>query len=526
MRTARNTVITATALLTALAASASFASAGATGPIQQVSLTNPVAGCTAGAANGTVYPGAETEPFVAVDPHHSRHAIVTWQQDRFSNGGSHAGGYAWTADGEHYHVGVLPFGQCSGGNDYHRVSDLWVSYGPDGVAYSSALQFDENTNRGGIGAATSFDGGATWKYAQPVIADDDANLGDDKNSVTADQLHPGVAYQVWDRIDTSGNGFTGPALYAVTHDHGRTWSKPATLVDTAALAPFAQTIDNIVVEDSHGELYDFFNLITFTDATADVTASATYEVVTSTDEGATWSKPTPVATDSSVAEVDPNAPDKVLRAGGGLEAVAVDPVSGRIWVTYEGSDFSGGAYDQIEMVSSGDRGQTWSAPALVSKPGVPAFTPVVAVDHLGTVTVSYYDLRYLEPGNTTTLPTARFLKTFPGGALTNGFERQISPRFDWLRAPFAGGYMLGDYEGMAPAGLFGVQTVFVASLNPATGPTDVYSGVFHGPFGAGGGADADAGAGTGAGTSAAAPSGVGVHTAGIHDAAHAGRLSR
>ena len=517
MRTARKALIPATGLLTvlALATSASFASAGATGPIQQVSLTNPVAGCTAGAANGTNYPGSETEPFVSVDPHHARHAIVTWQQDRFSNGGSHGGGYAWTADGTHYHVGVLPFGQCSGGNDYHRISDIWVSFGPDGAAYSSVLQFDENTNRGGVGAATSFDGGATWKYAQPVIADDDANLGDDKNAVTADQLHPGVAYQVWDRLDTSGGGFTGPALYSVTHDHGKTWSKPATLVDTAALAPFTQTIGNIVVEDSHGKLYDFFNLITYTDATANVPVSATYEMVTSTDEGATWSKPTPVATDSSVAEVDPNAPDKVLRAGSGLEAVAVDPVSGRLWVTYEGSDFSGGAYDQIEMVSSADHGKTWSAPALVSKPGVPAFTPVVAVDQLGTVTISYYDLRYLQAGNTTTLPTARFVKTFPGGDLRFGFERQITPQFDWLRAPFAGGYMLGDYEGMAPAGLFGVQTAFVASLNPATGPTDVYTGVFHGPFGAD----------EAAGPALTAPSTVAPHAAAGHGA-HAGRLTR
>ncbi|GAA1989735.1 sialidase family protein [Catenulispora subtropica] len=520
MHTARRVVVAATALATALTTSTAFATAGGSGAVRQVSLTNPVAGCTAGAANGHNVPGSETEPFVSVDPHHSGHAIVTWQQDRWSNGGAHAGGYAWTADGEHYRVGVLPFGQCSGGGDYHRISDIWVSFGPDGAAYSSVLQFDENTNRGGVGAATSFDGGATWRYAQPVVADDDPDLADDKNSVTADQVHAGVAYQVWDRLDASDDGFDGPALVSVTHDHGRTWSRPATMIDTAAVAPFTQTIGNIVVEDAHGKLYDFANLITFTDASGSVPVTATYVMTTSTDEGATWSRPTPVATDSSVAEADPNAPDKVLRAGAGLEAVAVDPVSGRIWMTYEGSDFSGGAYDQIEMVSSDDGGATWSAPALVSEPGVPAFTPVVAVDHEGTVAVSYYDLRYLAPGNTTTLPTARFVKTYRGGdtGLTHGVERQITPQFDWLLAPFAGGYMLGDYEGMAPAGTFGVQTVFVASLNPATGPTDVYSGVFRGPFG---------GDGAGGGAKVAGPASPG--TNGLHAAAGShgkGRLSR
>ena len=500
MHTARKVAITATALLTALVTSASFASAGSS-PVQRVSPVNLVAGCTAGGATGTLYPNTTTEPFVSVDPHHSRHAIVTWQQDRWSDGGAHAGGYAWTTDGNHYTVGVLPFGQCSGVDDYHRISDLWVSWGPDGVAYASALQLDENTPRSGVGGATSFDGGATWKYAQPVIADSDPTLSNDKNSVTADQLHPGVAYQVWDRLESSADSFTGPAMLSVTHDHGKTWSKPSVLVDTAAVAPFTQTIGNIVVEDSHGKLYDFFNLIRYTDASGNTALSSTYSMATSTDEGATWSKPTPVTPDSSVAEVDPNDPSQGLRAGGGLEAVAVDPASGRIWMTYEGSDFSAGAYDQAEMVSSGDGGTTWSAPALVSKPGVPAFTPVVAVDHQGTVTVSYYDLRYLRPGNTTTLPTARYVKTYRGGDLSTGTEQQITPTFDWLLAPDAGGHMLGDYEGMSPAGTFGVQTVFVASLNAPQHDTDVYTGVFHGPFGAApsaGSADSAAGATHGA----------------------------
>ena len=147
MRATRKAAITTTALLTALATSASFASA-SPGSVHRVSPRNPVASCTAGAASGTLYPNTTTEPFVAVDPRQPRHAIITWQQDRWSDGGSHAGGYAWTSDGTHYTQGTLPFGQCSGANDYHRISDLWVSFGPDGVAYSSALQFDENTARG------------------------------------------------------------------------------------------------------------------------------------------------------------------------------------------------------------------------------------------------------------------------------------------------------------------------------------------------------------------------------------------
>ena len=320
-----------------------------------------------------------------------------------------------------------------------------------------------------------------------MIADDDPNLGDDKNSVTADQLHAGVAYQVWDRLDTSGGGFDGPALISVTHDHGRTWSKPAKLVDTAAVAPFTQTIGNIVVEDAHGKLYDFFNLLTFPDATANVPLSATYAMVTSTDEGRTWSRPTPVATDSSVAEVDPNAPGKVLRAGGGLEAVAVDPVSGRIWMTYEGSDFSGGSLrpdrDGVlrrrrrDMDGAGAGEQAGRARVHAGgRGGSPGHGLGLVLRPAVSARPGHHDAadRPVPEGAA-------------GGDQLRTAERQITPQFDWLLAPFAGGYMLGDYEGMAPAGAFGVQTVFVASLNPPTGPTDVYSGVFVGPFDAAGG---------------------------------------
>jgi hypothetical protein len=91
------------------------------------------------------------------------------------------------------------------------------------------------------------------------------------------------------------------------------------------------------------------------------------------------------AQDAAAAEVDPNAPtdaSKSLRAGGDLQVDSVAPA--------------------------------------------PAFTPSISVDARGTVPITYYDLRYLTAGNTTTLPVAAWLLTFPRGAEDRATERRIT----------------------------------------------------------------------------------------------------
>jgi hypothetical protein len=494
MRRTRRLAVAALGLVAALGTTAASASPGPS-PIRQVSHGDPAASCTAGAESGTLYPSAEDEPYVAVNPWNPRQSIGVFQQDRWSNGGAKAGGEVWTRDGVHYSEQMLPFGVCAGAGatNYERVSDLWISWGPDGAAYASGLEFNSADGNfdNGVGGATSFDGGATWKYAQPVTVDNDPAIGDDKNSVTADPLRPGTAYQVWDRLDqpfdANGNAlsFDGPALISITHDHGKTWSKPSVMVDSAAV-PFSQTIGNVIVPDARtGALYDFFDFITFNDAATDNLVDVHYGYVKSTNGGTTWSAPQKIAADTSVLDADPNNPDKVLRSGSGLPSPAIDPVTGELYMAYEGSDFTGGAYDQIQLTHSTDGGATWSAPTRINQdPNTPAYTPSIAVDLTGTVHISYYDVRDLPAADTTNLPTSTWLLAFPRGQEQKATEKRIAPDFDWLQAPNAGGYFLGDYEGLAAAGVFGVQPIFVTTANAPADPTDVYTGTFHGPFSA------------------------------------------
>ena len=485
----RATGAVAAALLIA-GVGAGTAWAGPAGVVRQVSKGDPAAACTAGAQSGTLYPSAEVEPYVAVNPRDPRASIGVFQQDRWSDGGARAGGVVWSRDGAHFAEGLLPFGTCGakGGTAYDRVSDLWVSFGPDGAAYSSGLEFDDTGFRNGVGAATSFDGGAHWAYAQPVIADDKPEFFSDKNSVTADPVRPGTAYQVWDRLDQPFNAagqplsFTGPAYFSVTHDHGRTWSTPRAIVDTS-LVPNSQTIGNVIVVDPRsGRLYDFFDSLTFTDPTTSVVTDAHYAFVSSNDGGKTWSAPSRITNDTSLSDVDPNAPNdpaKALRTGAGLPSVAIDPVTGELYLAYEGSDFTAGQYDQIQLVHSTNGGRTWSAPSRVNQdPQVLAFTPSIAVDKTGTVNISYYDVRDLQSGNISTLPTSTWLLSFPRGHQQQTTERRIASDFDILQAPNAGGHFVGDYEGLAAVGRSEVQPFFVTTANAPADPTDVYSGIF------------------------------------------------
>ncbi|QIS12800.1 exo-alpha-sialidase [Nocardia arthritidis] len=447
------------------------------------------ANCTIGGSTGAVVStGSEAEPWVAVNPRHPRRTIASYQQDRWSAaGGSHGLGTSYSHDGKHFTKGVLPFDSCAGGADhglkYERASDVWVSYGPDGVAYSSGLVFNVSDPSTGVVAATSSDDGKTWENIQPLIQDTQAEFGNDKNSVTADPNHEGYAYQVWDRLDQTATTLNGPAFISITTDHGKTWSKPAVFVDTG-VTPNTQTIGNIIVADANNDvLYDFFDWITYTDATGSRTSDVHFAFVKSTDQGQTWSKPTAIAPDTSVPEVDPNAPTdttKALRAGANLISAAIDPTSGKLYATYEGSDFSDGKYDQIELVSSSDGGATWTKPILMSQvPTAPAFTPSIVVDEDGNVALTYKDLRNLKPGDTTTVPTAEFMLTFGCGDEATPGERQISPVFDWLKAPYATwGHFLGDYEGLAVVGHGKFRPLFAVTSNDPADPSDVFSGVF------------------------------------------------
>src|SRR5262245_66627753 len=70
---------------------AGWAIAVSVSPLVPVSPGNPFSGCTADHVAqqlGTNYRGSQVEPWLAVNPANRNNLVGTWQQDRWSNGGS------------------------------------------------------------------------------------------------------------------------------------------------------------------------------------------------------------------------------------------------------------------------------------------------------------------------------------------------------------------------------------------------------------------------------------------------------
>src|SRR2546427_4311338 len=182
-------------------------------PLTIISGPSPFAGCTIGASGApgeTLYPNAEEEPWVDVNPTNANNMIAVWQQDRWSNGGAHGlaagvthdGGQTWTTSFAH-------FSECAGGTaanggNYERASDPWVSFAPNGDAYQISLSFDATTNRNGVLVSKSSNGGDIWSEPISLIRDSGDRGGryafNDKKAINAGPPEPQHYYPRLDRV--------------------------------------------------------------------------------------------------------------------------------------------------------------------------------------------------------------------------------------------------------------------------------------------------------------------------------------
>jgi hypothetical protein len=485
------------ALVTATAALAAFTSVISVNP-------SPVAACTAPSIGDVNYPNTEVEPFVAANPVNNANQIAVWQQDRWSGGGAHALMAAASFDGGQ-HWGsqtALPFNMCvAGGLPYERASDPWVSIGPNGtggsVAYAVSISFDLTDNDNAVAAVRSTNGGATWDHLNVIRQDNNQNqFFNDKESVTADPTRPNTAYAVWDQLAGPVDNpavllhnffaFTGPSYFAKTTNGGVTWGPSKIIVP---MRERQQSIANVIVVAPNGTLYDFFTLITGTGPNTGPQSTAPHgyaiAMIKSTDAGDTWTAPQIVQQMAVSTVRDPNT-GQPLRTADFDAAPAVDPVTGQLYLVWQDArDTTGpngkGAFSRILFTTSTNGGDTWSDPVAVSESpaGISAFLPAIAVASDGRVGLTYYDFRTLSQDNTTTLPTDIWFKSAPRGAsLADASETHVTGPFNFLAAPNAGGFFLGDYEGLAANGTSFVGVDDITNCNTAecgTNPTDTYA---------------------------------------------------
>jgi hypothetical protein len=486
------------------------------GPLTQVSGTapSPFTGCTLDRVDeqsGTVFPDSEVEPWIDVNPTNASNMVGMWQQDRWSNGGARGhvvgvstnGGSSWTEV-------VLPkVTVCSGSGtpatprNYERTTDPWVSFGPNGTVHQISLSFNdinppfvpEDEQPGGdfdhaLLASKSTDGGLTWSDPVEVIRDLDANVFNDKQSITADPNLASNVYAVWDRLafPTSerasviagfkSSSIRGPIWFNRTTNGGTSWEQARPIYDPGQNDT---TISSQIVVLPNGTLVNLF--VEDRNDNKGGLRGLNVRVIRSGDQGQSWSGPIQVDPLRTIGVTDPESGD-VIRVGDIIPDIAVNQSDGRLYAVWQDARFSGFENDSIAFSQSLDGGLTWSDPVKINKtPDRPndlneqAFTASVDVAADGTISATYYDFRANDTGDP--LLTDYFVvhcHPTATAACTTSAEwsdeiRLTNTSFNMRQAPFANGFFVGDYEGLAS---FGSNFAAFFSQTHGTDPSSAF----------------------------------------------------
>lgn len=427
---------------------------------------------------GKLFANSEVEPAVVVNPTNPRNLIALWQQDRWNTGGARGlvaansfdGGRTWRRQ-------PLPFGACMGrGPLATRVSDPWLSFGPNGIAYASGLGSRppsflppgmdlSNTIflANSILVATSRDGGKTWRGTEVFNG---PSGGIDRDVILADPRRSNRVYLVWQQMAGS--------WLSISVDAGKHWGRPREIT-RGKLGKYGSEANTLVEDPRTGTLYDLYlasyqasrprrmcgtirgrhRCYTFPAPKGIRPFVSDLAVIRSRDGGRRWSRPTRIARSLAVDSVGPHAP--AVRAES--EPFAAVDARGRISVVWQDARFSVGRYDQIALAQS-TNGWHWDKPRRVDQGGQAAIIPYCATNG-STLGVTYYRVRVASHQL-----TARYwFRPVRGSHL--GRPQALSAPFDLRDTPSSQGYFVGDYQGLSAQGT-GFRAVFVVTSHHRT----------------------------------------------------------
>ena len=482
--------LVAVALFGASAASAGPFTAGST---VQVSGASPIPAACIGdndaPASSVNFFNSEVEPYLAADPgpdlSDQLHFVGAWQQDRWNDGGARGdvtaatfdGGQTWSTQANTKST-TCTGGTAANGGNYERASDPWTAISPDGTTYLMSLSVD--TNPGGFGlhpnamlAMRSTDGGLTWEDPITLKRDENPNVLNDKNTMTADPLDSDFAYAIWDRLVVPPTeapppqsnaelaiGYRGPTWFTRTTDGGDSWEPARMIFDPGTVN---QTIGNQIVVTGSGDLVNAFDLIrNFSNRQKQ--RGFSIAVIRSEDKGETWDENATIVDRHFTFQgividpEDPNTNTRRVRTGDILPEVASDLNSEAVYLVWQDSRF--GPRSSVAFSQSLDGGRTWSPTVKINQTptNIPvgnqqAFTPMVRVSDDGTVTVTYYDFRFNTPDPDLRTDAWAIHCHAATDDCTDPSSwtdeiRLTDASFDMRRAPFANGWFVGDYVGL------------------------------------------------------------------------------
>jgi hypothetical protein len=333
-----------------------------------VLLRDAEAGRQTAVLNGkAVQPDTTTEPSIAVNPANPRNVVAGYQMGRVDAGGDASNGYATTFDGGRtWKYGTVPGLTKKNGGNFDRASDAVVAFGPKNTVYFSSLVFDDVDNNGlrsAIVNSTSHDGGRTWDKPTTVI-DDYAGGLNDKN---------------WEVVDNgTGTGHhpgrlyvvwdrVAPMLVSYSDDEGKTFSPPSVVYGGQGIG----AIPLVLADGSLGIVFatDVAPTPALHANAGDELAepiSGLSKIVMAVSPGAglvAAGAPLVFTPPVTVGAYTGNEP-RLQRASSGLPTAAVDPKSGRVYVGWDDSRFrtepSSPVNDPV-LTWSDDSGATWSA---------------------------------------------------------------------------------------------------------------------------------------------------------------------
>lgn len=403
--------------------------------------------------SGRAFLDSQTEPHVDVNPANAQNVVGMFQEDRWSTGGARNlvlatsldGGATWT------NIPLQGAGILAGG-EFQRVTDPWVAFGLGNRVHATSLAFDDTGPDNAIFVHTSSDGGLTWGPPVTVIVDRSFVFFNDKQALVADDFagspHRGNVYVAWDRLieDPLGQifvgAFSGPAMVARSANAGASFETPQVVFATGRNK---QTIGNVPIVLPDGTVVVAGTY--FENASLKKNAQRLW-VTRSRDGGRTFSPP-----ELTLAMMSMPVPG--LRTGDTVPSFAVDRRSGRLYASWQDVGFSHGKRNDVLVTWSDDAGRTWSTPVKANDtpPGAQdAFMPAIAVDSRGRVGILYYDLRDDTNATDAAIMTAEWFTTSTDGGRTWSPSARVTPAFDHTAAAFAGGFFLGDYQGLATGG--------------------------------------------------------------------------